>query len=132
MNFKRSNRLEKGRVRYRIRCCRAVIVFVGVCGNEDHQTENGCEKTKNAGNNFASKQRKSKTRRSSLIAKRTPERLTERLHAAQSALGTAIRFMWKVNLKPSELEELTNKTERLKFELESVEAEFADSVNSVR
>jgi hypothetical protein len=57
------------------------------------------------------------------LAKRTPERLTERLHAAQSALGTAIRFMWKVNLKPSELEELTTKTERLKFELESVEGE---------
>ncbi|HXM16680.1 MAG TPA: hypothetical protein VN933_15655 [Candidatus Eremiobacteraceae bacterium] len=57
------------------------------------------------------------------LAKRTPERLAERLHAAQTALDAATRFMWKANLKPSELEELTAKVERLKFELESVEAE---------
>jgi hypothetical protein len=57
------------------------------------------------------------------LAKRTPERLTERLHAAQSALDAATSFMWKANLKTSEREELTAKIERLRFELESVEAE---------
>jgi hypothetical protein len=56
------------------------------------------------------------------LAKRTPERLAERLHAAQTALDAATRFMWKANFKPSELEELTAKVERLRFELESVGA----------
>ena len=56
------------------------------------------------------------------LAKRTPERLTERLHAAQSALDAATSFMRKANLKTSELEELTAKIERLRSELESVEA----------
>jgi hypothetical protein len=57
------------------------------------------------------------------LAKRTPERSTERLHAAQTALDAATRFMGKANIKPSELKELTAKIERLRFELESVEAE---------
>jgi hypothetical protein len=56
------------------------------------------------------------------LAKRTPERLAERLHAAQSVLDTAIEFMWKANLKPSEIAELTAKVERLRFGLESVES----------
>jgi hypothetical protein len=56
------------------------------------------------------------------LAKRTPERLAERLHAAQTALDAATRFVGKANLKPSELEELTTKIERLRSELESVEA----------
>jgi hypothetical protein len=56
------------------------------------------------------------------LAKRTPERSTERLHAAQSVLDTAIEFMWKANLKPSEIAELTAKVERLRLELESVES----------
>jgi hypothetical protein len=56
------------------------------------------------------------------LVKRTPERLAERLHAAQTALNAATEFMGKANLKPSELDELTAKIERLRSELESVEA----------
>jgi hypothetical protein len=54
------------------------------------------------------------------LAKRTPERLNERLQAAQKVLDAATTFMWKVKLEPSELCELTAKSERLKFELESL------------
>jgi len=61
------------------------------------------------------------------LAKRTPERLAERLQAAQRALDAATRFMGNANLKPGELEELTAKIERLRFELESVEAEVGQS-----
>jgi hypothetical protein len=57
------------------------------------------------------------------LAKRTPERLAERVRAAQTVLNVATRFMWKANLKPSELNELCAKIERLRFELGSVEAE---------
>jgi hypothetical protein len=56
------------------------------------------------------------------LVKRSPERLTERLHAAQIVLDTATRFIWKANLKPGEIAELTAKLDRLKFELESVES----------
>jgi hypothetical protein len=56
------------------------------------------------------------------LAERIPERLTERLHPAQSALDAATSFMWKANLKTSELEELTPKIRRLRFALQSVEA----------
>ena len=56
------------------------------------------------------------------LAQRTPERQIERLHAAQSALDVAIHFIWKANLKPSEIAELTVKVERLRLELESVES----------
>jgi|ERR1700722_1204563 hypothetical protein len=63
------------------------------------------------------------------LARRTPERLTERLHAVQTVLNAATKFMWKTNLKPSELEELTAKIERLKFELESVQVEVGYTEN---
>ena len=53
------------------------------------------------------------------LAKRTPERFNERIQAAQKALDAATKFMWKVKLEPSELCELSTKSERLKFELES-------------
>ena len=56
------------------------------------------------------------------LVKRTPARLTERLDAAQSALDTATKFIWKANLKSSEIAELTAKVERLRLELESVES----------
>jgi hypothetical protein len=61
------------------------------------------------------------------LAKRTPERSTERLRPAQTVLDTATTFMWKTKLEPNELDELTAKIERLKFELKSVEAELAQS-----
>jgi hypothetical protein len=56
------------------------------------------------------------------LVKRSPERLTERLHAAHIALDTAINFIWKANLKPSEIAELTAKVERLRLELKSAES----------
>jgi hypothetical protein len=57
------------------------------------------------------------------LATRTPERLVERLQAAHTVLDTVTKFIWKAHFEPSELGELTAKVERLKFELESVEAE---------
>lgn len=54
------------------------------------------------------------------LVKCTPLRSIERLQAAQKALDTATSFMWKVKLEPSELCELSAKSERLKFELESL------------
>jgi hypothetical protein len=63
------------------------------------------------------------------LAKRTPERSTERLHAAHTAVDTVTNFMWKAHLEPSERDELTTKVERLKFELESVEGEVGYTEN---
>jgi hypothetical protein len=50
-----------------------------------------------------------------------------RKNAVQRALNAATKLMWKANPRPSELNELTAKMERLKFELESAQAEVEQS-----
>jgi uncharacterized coiled-coil DUF342 family protein len=47
-----------------------------------------------------------------------PDLFSKRLRAAQTALETVSKFMWKANLTPRELDQLTAQIERLKFQLE--------------
>jgi len=46
-----------------------------------------------------------------------------RVRAAQAAIDTVNKFMWKINLEPRELDQLTAQIERLKFELNTVRGE---------
>ena len=49
-----------------------------------------------------------------------PDIFRKRVRTAQTAVETVSSYMWKVNLQPQELNELTAQIERLKFELENL------------
>jgi hypothetical protein len=56
-----------------------------------------------------------------MLAKRSGERelAVRNLRAAYAALDALTQFMWKANLEPHELDQLTARIERLRFELEN-------------